>query len=316
MSGARDAGEPAEEVVPGRGSLVLRRLIVLYPGTWRRRYGAEFEALLEQTPLTLRNLFDIGVSAVDARLNPTAPMRKWPFMFERLRASELAVFAGWVLFVMAGLGFGKMTENWDQLSPASGSPAVGLAHDAVVVGAGLALLGILAAGVPIAWSIARSASRTHHWRVLGLFAVPPISLAVWIGVTLLLVNVVAPGAGFGDRLAQVLGFCVWVGVFGLAAIASTVAVTVAAINGEVAPELYRRAVTPAGIVAVAMSAVVLVVALWGVAVLATEPTLFWANDGVLATSTAVSWLTVLAVMAAGAGVALRGAAVARASRFV
>src|ERR1035437_8100731 len=209
-----------------------------------------------------------------------------------------------------------MTENWDQLSPASGSPAVGLAHDAVVVGPGLALLGIRGAGVPIAWSIARSASRTHQWQLLGLLAVPPISLAVWMGVTLLVANIVAPGARFEDRLAQVVAFCVWVGVFCVAAIASTVAVTVAAINGEVAPELYKRAVTPAGIVAVAMSAVVLVVALWGVAVLATEPALFWANDGVLATSTAVSWLTVVAVVAAGAGVALRGAAVARASRFV
>ncbi|HEY5486256.1 MAG TPA: hypothetical protein VIK06_01290 [Candidatus Limnocylindrales bacterium] len=179
MSRAGDATEPAKEIVPSRGSLFLRRLIVLYPAAWRRRYSDEFEALLEQTPLTVRTLFDVGVSAVDAHLNPTAPMRKWPFMFERLRASELAVFAGWILFVVSGLGFSKMTEDWDILQAGSGmNPTVMVTYLAVMAGAVVALLAVMAAGIPIAWAIAVSAVRVRRWRLLVLLAVPPVGLAV------------------------------------------------------------------------------------------------------------------------------------------
>jgi ABC-type spermidine/putrescine transport system permease subunit I len=291
----------------------LRSAIGLYPGAWRRRYGDEFEALLEQTPLNARVLFDVAVAAVDAHLNPAGPMRRWPLMFERLRASELAVFAGWVLFVASGLDFSKMTENWNITDPASGtSPAVLLPFLAVMAGAVVALLGVLVAGVPIAWAIARSASKARQWKLLSLFAVPPISLAVWIGLTFLLLNVVVPGP-VPDGALRLVGFVAWVGVFCLAAVASTVAVTIAAINGEVAPELYRRAVTPALVVAGTMAAVAIAVVVWGLAVLATEPALFWGYDGLLATSTALSWLGVVAGMGAGAVIALRAAFVARAT---
>jgi hypothetical protein len=305
--------ETTGQTAPRRGSRFLRRAIVLYPAAWRRRYGDEFEALLEQTRLTPRILFDVAVAAVDAHLNPTAPLRKWPFMFERLRASELAVFAGWILFVVAGLGFAKMTEDSAFGAAGGANPAVGLAYDAFGVGAVVALLGVLAAGVPIVWAIARSAFRTHRWRQLSLLAVPPVSLTVWIGVTFLLVNAVDQPVP--DGAMRVVYFVAWVAVFSLAAVVSTVAVTVAAINGEVAPGLYRRAVTPALIVAGAMAIVVLALAVWGLALLATTPSLFWGNGGVLATSTALTWLGVVAGMGAGAAVAIRGAAVAWANRF-
>jgi len=316
MRGARDATQPAGQVAPGRGSPLLRHLIVLYPAAWRRRYGDEFAALLEQTPLTLRALFDVAVSAVDAHVNPTGPMRRWPFMFERLRASELVVFAGWVLFVVAGLGFSKMSEDLVTASPPiAAGPVVFVAYSTVLVGAVVALVAVLIAGVPIALAIARTSSRAHRGRQLGLLAVPPVSLVVWIGFTFLLVDVVVPGPGL-DGPARVIVFLAWAGVFCLAAVASTVAVTVAAINGDVAPELYRRAVKPALIVAGAMGVVLIAVGVWGLALLATEPSFFWGGHGVLATSTALSWLGVIAGMAGGTALAIRGAALARVNRLV
>jgi len=36
-----------------------RRLVRLFPRTWRARYGAEFEALLESSPLTRRTVTDV-----------------------------------------------------------------------------------------------------------------------------------------------------------------------------------------------------------------------------------------------------------------
>ena len=313
MNWAGDAAEPAEDIAPGRGSLFLRRLLVLYPAAWRRRYGEEFAALLEQTPLTFRTLFDVGVSAVDAHLNPTAPMRKWPFMFERLRASELAVFAGWILFVVSGLGFAKMTENWNLLpSPGGDSLAIGLAYDAVILGAAVALLGVLVAGVPIAWAILRAALRERHWRLIAMFAVPPASLAIWIGLTLLLLDMVVPGQSV-DQATKAAAFIAWIGVFCVAAFASTVAVTAAALNSSISPELYRRAATPAIVVAGTMAVVSVAVVAWGLAVLVIQPSLFWGDQGLLATSTALSWLGIVVGMAIGTVVAVRGAAAARAS---
>jgi hypothetical protein len=145
-----------------------------------------------------------------------------------------------------------------------------------------------------------------------MFAVPPLSLAAWIGLTLLLLNTIVPSQRV-DEVTKAAAFAAWVGVFCVAAAASTVAVTVAAINSSIPSELYLRAVTPALVVAGTMAAVAIAVVVWGLAVLATQPSLFWGNDGFLATSTALSWLAVVAGMAIGTVVALRGAAAARAS---
>jgi hypothetical protein len=39
--------------------LTPRHLVRLFPRIWRVRYGAEFEALLESSPLTRRNVVDV-----------------------------------------------------------------------------------------------------------------------------------------------------------------------------------------------------------------------------------------------------------------
>ncbi|MFL5751145.1 MAG: hypothetical protein ACJ767_11075 [Chloroflexota bacterium] len=45
-------------------------LIRLYPAAWRQRYEAEFLALLEARPPTIRDQFDIIRGALDARVHP------------------------------------------------------------------------------------------------------------------------------------------------------------------------------------------------------------------------------------------------------
>jgi len=46
----------------------MRHLSRLYPRRWRRRYGAEFEALIEELPTTPRNLLDVASGAFSAHL--------------------------------------------------------------------------------------------------------------------------------------------------------------------------------------------------------------------------------------------------------
>ena len=57
---------------PGR-----HRLLRLYPGAWRRRYGHELAILLEDRPPTARDRVDLVRGAIDAHLHPIEPLR-WP----------------------------------------------------------------------------------------------------------------------------------------------------------------------------------------------------------------------------------------------
>jgi DnaJ family protein C protein 28 len=50
-------------------------LLALYPKAWRKRYGEEFLALLEETPLSPRAVADCLFGALDARLRPQVPDR-------------------------------------------------------------------------------------------------------------------------------------------------------------------------------------------------------------------------------------------------
>jgi hypothetical protein len=48
----------------------MSRLLTLYPGEWRARYGDEVEALLAARPPDLHDRLDLVRGAIDARINP------------------------------------------------------------------------------------------------------------------------------------------------------------------------------------------------------------------------------------------------------
>jgi len=49
---------------------LVGRLVRLYPRAWRERYEEEFVAMLEQGPVSVRDLYDVALGAVDAWLRP------------------------------------------------------------------------------------------------------------------------------------------------------------------------------------------------------------------------------------------------------
>lgn len=285
----------------------VRVALSLFPSAWQDRYGTEFGALLDQTPPTPRVLFDVLVAAVDAHVHPTGPRRRWPLMIERLRLSELVVFASWVVFVIAGLAFQRMTEGAPFNAVAADHPAVAAVYAVVVVGAVLSLVAVVVAGVPIATAIGLLALNRRAWRQVGLLAVPPVSLAIWIGLTAVLLSLGDAPTGAW----RVVLFLAWAGVFVVAAIASTIAVSAAALDAEVDGSLYRRAALPALVTALAMIVVAAAVAVWGIGVALVAPAIFWGSEGILGGSTALTWLGVVAAMGGAAAVGLRAAARAR-----
>ncbi|MEX1277543.1 MAG: hypothetical protein WEI16_00625, partial [Chloroflexota bacterium] len=74
-----------------------RQLVALYPAAWRRRYGEEFLALLEERPPSGAQVLDIAWSAIDAHLFPQAPEGRFR-MFTRI-AGIAALGAGLALLI-------------------------------------------------------------------------------------------------------------------------------------------------------------------------------------------------------------------------
>jgi hypothetical protein len=291
-------------------SRFLRRMVRLYPRAWRERYGEEFGALLEERRASLSDVCDVALGALDARLFPQVVQgRSVTRMVGRMRRSILLVLWAWVGVVAAGVGFQKMTEYEDFVRAARESAPVGWAFDAVVVGALVALAAVLVGGIPIVFAAARDALDHRRKDVPLLLCVPPLSLAIFVGYVLMLMKVVAPI--FRDHAVHdtvnVALFLSIVVMFLLAAVASAASVSAAVGRSEVGARIYRFALYPAALAALAMVAVSVATAVWGLALWALAPALFAGDEGILATPTSVTWLTVLAVMGGCACVAVTGA---------
>src|SRR5215469_4000588 len=100
----------------------------------------------------------------------------------RLRTTMVIVFCAYIGYVVAGLIFGKMVEYDDFQALINHNTQVGLSYTLLYAGAWVSLGAVLLAGLPIAYAAARQAIATHHPRRLWLFAVPPVSFVVWIGL--------------------------------------------------------------------------------------------------------------------------------------
>ncbi|HEY6579616.1 MAG TPA: hypothetical protein VIZ60_00650 [Rubrobacter sp.] len=281
------------------------RLVRLYPRAWRERYEEEFVAMLEQGPVTIKDLFDVVFGAVDAWLRPQVVYEGRLVMVSRMRGSVLAVLWAWVGLVVAGVGFRKMTEYDDFVRAARDSALVGVAFDTVVVGAVVALAAVAVGGAPVAFAALRKALAERRKDVL-LLCMPLIFGAGFVGYILVLMKVIYPALG---RVAvhgtvNVALFLSLVGAFSLAALASAWAVTAAVRRVEVGGRTLRFVLYPAAVAAAGMAVVLVGTTVWGVTLRATAPTLFSGDDGILATPTYVTWLAIVAVMAVSTAVAV------------
>ena len=91
---------------------LARGALRLYPLAYRRRYGAEIEALLEDSPGGALTVLDLLRGAVIAHARPAATRHRGarPRM-SACRASSSAILACWIAFAAAGIGFYKTTEG-------------------------------------------------------------------------------------------------------------------------------------------------------------------------------------------------------------
>ena len=278
-------------------------LLRLYPQVWRARYGEEFLALLEDCPPSAGMMADVALGALDARLHlDTVTGRIVPFM-NRLRITEITVFCAYIGFVVAGLAFGKMVEYDDFHELLDSNGGVAASYYTLYAGAFTALLAVLVGGLPIAYAAARYAIGTKRWRLLALFAVPPVSFVVWVGYTLLAVN---QHLGLTARLlgGRIVGAGLFFLLFALAAIASPAAIAIIVQRSQISERLFHFARLPAIITALAMLVMLGATTAYGFVARAANPELFAENQGLLASNTTLTWVGILAGMALTTLVAL------------
>jgi len=283
----------------------MKRLVRLYPRAWRARYEEETVALLDQQHASLKSGIDLVRGAADAHLHQHFVTGRRPSMAARLRASASAVFCAYVGFALA---YGFLQKLADPQAPfdavAAAHTEVGIAFTAIVAGFAVALLAILAGGVPIGYAVIAHAIAARRRDILSLCAVPLVALATLAGWTLLVVRALFPtGQGAsGPTLLAVVLVLSWIGLSGLAMTVSMVAVARAVARSEIDASLWRFALAPATVAAVAITVTLAATVTWGASVRAYAPSLFERDLG-------TAWFSVVVVVMAAAtaiaGVALK-----------
>lgn len=152
-----------------------RRLLLLYPAAWRERYGAELEALLEDSTPSLGITLDLLRGALLAHLRPL--QAETPTA--RARGSVTAVLGLFIVFCFFGAGFAKTTENYDWIEHVH--PELGTAHAVILVAAIAAGSALALAAVPLALAALTQAIRTRDRSLMRLIVVPPTAIAVFAG---------------------------------------------------------------------------------------------------------------------------------------
>jgi hypothetical protein len=287
---------------------LVGRIVRLYPRAWRERYEEEFVAMLEQGPVSIKDLFDVALGAVDAWLRPQVVREGRLVMVARMRGSVLAVLWAWVGLVVGGVGFRKMTEYDEFVRAAQDSALVGVAFDTVVVGAVVALAAVTVGCAPVAFVVLRKALAEGRKDVPLLLCMPPVFGVGFVGYVLLLTKIIYPAIGrvtVHDTVNVALLLSL-VGAFLLAALASAGAITAAVRRVEVGGRALRFALYPAAVAAAAMVVVLVATAVWGLSLRAQAPALFTGDEGILATPTYADWLAIVAVMAVSTVVAVVG----------
>jgi hypothetical protein len=292
----------------------------LYPRAWRERYGAEFDALLEQCLHSPLDVVDVFLGALDAHLQLWAGENvNWRMMnmVNKLRTTILLVFTAFIGFVIAGFGLVGLADDSPMIPLMQTNTPLAVSWYMIHAGAIVAFLTVVIGGLPLVLTVIRKAFTTNR-RNLALLLVPVISLLVilayvgfiflvWTGRIVLpgVVQVVQPGFfPVGNRwLMEGLML-----VFILGAAASTWAVWKAITATDTQREtfhipartltvdIYRFAFVPAVIASVSMLVMLISTLVWGWISFTALPQVFFGNFGPWLTNTQIWYFGILVLM--------------------
>ena len=283
-----------------------RALVWLYPLAWRRRYGDELGALVEDDPPSLRGLATLVSGALRAHARPGA-WRTGVSAAERMRLSVWAVFCCWIGLSVAGSAFQKETEERPFWLAGAHHGALGIAKDAVIAGAVLGAGAIAVGGLPLLWQALRQARAGGSAAVRVGLVLPPLALLAFALTTRVLLSL-APasleGTSTGLRLALVVPWWTAGAAFALScALAPRIVLT----RLDISPGSLRRASYAALVVLVAMALVTAGLAVYALGLVRLEPSLSAQSGGPLWPGTGLVLAAGAALAAACTGLAAVGA---------
>lgn len=289
---------------------IYKLLLRFYPCAWRVRYEEEFLIVLASHPFSLLEGIDVMRGALDAHLHPylgtatMVPTEKIRQMCALLRGSLLTIFCAYVGFILAGLGFQKMTESADFQEITRTQSIVGLSFYLVVIGAVVALLAVLAGGLPIIVSMIRSALvRREVAPLLGL-AMPFLAFVAFLGMLSLLKASFHPGSQYVPLGQVVLGRGLFFGSFIVAAIVSAGSICFAVTRSEISQKLLSFALPPSILATLSMALISVATLAWGLGLRDGAPQFFAGNNGIVGSSTIGTWLGIVLAMACATILAL------------
>jgi hypothetical protein len=278
-------------------------LLRLYPHTWRERYEDEMLAMLEQRSLSFTDGVNLLFGALDARLHPhlgTTGMSLYERMIQMikmLRNSLMLIFCAYAVFCVAGVGFQKMTEYNDFTDAARTYSLIGLSFNLVVIGSVIALLAVLVGSLPIAVSLIRSALARKRYGILFFLAAPLLAFLIFLGTTFLLEALSQPDNAHTLAGQILLHRGLFLGVFFAAILVSIGSLCLSILRSEIPEKLLRFAILPSLLATIAMALMLAADITWGLSLRSNVPQLFNGNDGVFGSSTALSWLRDVIIMA-------------------
>ena len=274
---------------------LARLALWLYPLAFRRRYGQEMRALLDQTPTRALTVLDLLRGALAAHLRPPATADGLVDSADRMRASASGVLASWVVFAAAGFGFYKTTEDAPFTAAGRAHPLLGDAHVSVQALALVASAAVLVGALPLIIAALAQARRRPSLRFV--VSLPPLAVLLFAGLTGVLVLVAHSEHSYRTTTAGGSAFIAW----GLAGLACGAVCVAASRSALFAVPLSRRWLVTAfacgTLVTAAMAAMALATALYAIALLVDASQLTGASNGPLqAMSTGVSLVAQLIVM--------------------
>jgi hypothetical protein len=287
---------------PSRRLRLALLALRLYPLAFRRRYGQEMRALVEETPTRAATVFDLVYRALLAHLRPPAAAAGAVEPAERVRASTSGVLACWVAFAAAGFGFYKTTDGGSFAAAGYAHPLLGDVHFSVqalaLVGSATVLLGAL----PLILAALTAVRRERSLRRTA--SVPVLAALVFAGLTAGLLAVAHAQHPNGPTAGGGIALIVW-GVAGLACGAVCVIASRRVLFAVPASPWRLVAAFASGtLLTAAMAAITVAVALYAIALPIDETHLASAPNGPLqAMSASVSLVLDVVVMAVAAALA-------------
>ncbi len=280
-----------------------RILIWLYPLGWRRRYGEEMAALLQDTGVGARTAIDLLLGAARAHVRPRSSWSALVSPLERMRETIGVVALCWGGLCLAGAGFAKATEDPPFSAAATAHPLLGALR---AMAGGLAVASavvVAAAGLPLLAWVAHAAWRERRRDLARWLLLPPAALVALAGLTAAL----AIGGG------HVVVARLWIAV----------ALSTAAICAWAPRAVLRRVKAPASLlrlgaragvaVAVLMGAITLTLIAYAVALAIASPETAALSNGPGGVTTTGEAIAVQAAVAAVA-TALAAVSAARGAR--